>query len=713
MAIVKSFNGSSIRKPGAYSASKVSPDSGTPLESNDTLLIIGEAAAGPSGASEGIQSYSSSAYSQLVAKYRTGPIVDCAKAALVPSRTPGVSGVGRILVYKTNASVQASLDLANTYGTVTSLEYGVGGNRITYKNTLSSESEIAIEGTAPVTNFAGLDTLTLILGQNGDASETVTFSSPTNLADVITQIEAQTTGLTASDAGLGVLKIEMDLEANGHRSGRGRSLELIGGTALGDLFLTAQSALPEDEYQASLVITQPRDGLIESVTVGGEVAMSLGRDSSDSCTAATVTVTDTSMTLTATGSSSYTLAFEDYPLIRDLVNAISALDGWSASASATVQLRPSTELDNVSAIGAYSDTYSPARIKRDAQAVAEFFDDASLVALSAQATKGLPDQEGALNLTGGLRGASSSSNFDAGFAAALGETPNVILPAISQDASADILLGLTDAASTYDIETVHAQLDTHLILRGNINNRKEAQGMVGYRKAAKADVFEQSATLNSALTQMFMQDVQVVDSSNVLTWKQPHVHAALAAGIRLGTEVGEPLTHKFLNAAGIGHYVNASTGVVGGDFDPLIHFDEAIDAGVTFAEPASAGYRIAIDNTTYGIDSSFVYNRGSVVEAAQYIAKTVRTDAELAFIGQKNAVVDATTIKSRIRTKLVELFEDNITTASDDAPQGFVEDTFIVTITGNTAEVEVEVKPVQGLDFIFITFTLGESTQSA
>ena len=60
-----------------------------------------------------------------------------------------------------------------------------------------------------------------------------------------------------------------------------------------------------------------------------------------------------------------------------------------------------------------------------------------------------------------------------------------------------------------------------------------------------------------------------------------------------------------------------------------------------------------------------------------------------------------------------ELFNAKITSPSDDAPQGFVEDSLIVTVTGNTAEVQVEVKPVQGLDFVFITFTLGETRQTA
>jgi hypothetical protein len=422
------------------------------------------------------------------------------------------------------------------------------------------------------------------------------------------------------------------------------------------------------------------------------------------------------MDFVATGSSeaAFSLTFENYPTIGALCDAINDKAGWSCSVPSVLRNFPSASLDEVSAVGAYSeDSSKPARIKRDSQAIQDLIADSSIVEIDGVSETGLPDAEGRFNLANGAKGSSNSSAFDAGFAASLGETYNVALPCISQDASEDVLSGLTDPASSYDIETVHAMLDTHLRLRSSIKNRKEAQGMVGYRKQSKDDVYTQSTTLGSELIQLCMQDCLIVDSSNELNWKQPHIFAAALAGARLGSEVGEPLTHKFLAFSGVGHYVNTSTGIVQGDFDPEIDFEPAIDAGVTFTEPSSGGFRVVVDNTTYGRDANFVFNRGSVMEAAQYIAKTVRADAELAFIGKKTSFATASAIKSRIRSKLVQLFEDEIMSPSDDAPQGFREDTFIVEVSGNTAEVQVEVKPVQGLDFIFITFTLGDTQQSA
>jgi len=715
MAIKKQFGGATIRKPGAYSRSQTSPDAGGQSAETGVLMLIGEADAGPGGSAEGIQRYSAAAFNQLKAKYRSGPIVDAAKAALAPSRTPGIGGAGTFLIWKTNASLQASLALANTYGTVKAREYGVGGNRITYKATLSGETAPTISGSADVTAFGSLDTQTLLLRVNGGAAQTVTFASPANMTDVVSQINGVVAGLASDDSG--TLKLTLPAASNGHRDGKGRTLEVSGGSALGNLFLVAELASAAAEPEVSLELIQPRDSLTESGVVGGDIAVQLGRDSTGSCTAATVAISGTAMTLTQTGAtpSSIVLSFTDYPLIGNLVDAINDLAGWTATCPSSKRSQESSTLDQVSATGAFSAVAAamPARIKQDAQAVADFFDSSALAELAAAPTCGLPDAEGRSNLTGGARGASSSSGFDAGLSAALAEDLNCILPCISQDAATDISSGLTDASSTYDIETVHAMLDTHLRLRGSIKNRKEAQGVVGYRKQSKTDCFEQAAKMGSELIQLCMEDVLLVDSTNELAWKQPHMMGALLAGMRMGSEIGEPLTHKFLSCQGVGHFVNASTGVAQGDYDSQVDFDEAIQAGVTSAESAAGSFRIMLDNTTYGADENFVFNRGSVVEAAQYIAKTIRGDAEAAFVGRKNSVVTAESIKNRIRAKLVELYNGKITSPSEDAPQGFVEESFIVTVVGNTAEVQVEVKPVQGLDFVFITFTLGETRQSA
>ena len=98
MAITKSFNAKRILKPGAYSKFKVDNSSGSDLAANDTLFLVGESTKGVPGATEGIVTFSASNLAALIAKYGAGPIVDCAVAAIRPSKTPGIGGAGRIKV---------------------------------------------------------------------------------------------------------------------------------------------------------------------------------------------------------------------------------------------------------------------------------------------------------------------------------------------------------------------------------------------------------------------------------------------------------------------------------------------------------------------------------------------------------------------------------------------------------------------------------------
>jgi hypothetical protein len=403
--------------------------------------------------------------------------------------------------------------------------------------------------------------------------------------------------------------------------------------------------------------------------------------------------------------------------MKTLADYINSQVGYSCSLS-TVSLaaKKGTELDPVTA----SDIKTAAvTLRRLQYEILDVLNGSARISatIADPAVVGLIDNA-TTALTGGAKGASTNSSFSSGLSASLSEDYNVLLPAVSRDASDDIsdaILGFTDASSTYTIASILSACDTHLRLRGDVKNRKEAMGFGGTRKSTKSAALAAVAAVGSELMQVCIQDVVMVDALGNSRIMHPHVCAALAAGMRTGMPVGEPLTHKFPNVLDVGHYINASTGLAAGDFNPGLDFDSAIDSGVLFLEKASGGFRWSVDNTTYGIDDSFVYNRGSVMAASQFIARAIRETAEQVFVGRKVSNGAAASIKNVIRNKLRELNQPdvNIITASDDAPEGFREDTFVVTVTGNTAHVQVEVKPVQGLDFIFIDFTLGDIKQSA
>ena len=618
MSIKKSFNGKTIRKPGAYSKSKVDNSAGAPLRATDTLMIVGESSVGAPGSVTGVMTFAAERLSDLIEMYGSGPLVDCAVAAARPSKQTGIGGASVIKVWKTNAATQASAFLKRTTLNIYSVKdsaWGLPGNDLS------------------------------VVVAAGD---------------------------TANQKIISIAKV-------------GDTTEVLGQNAAQDV----------------LTIDYTGDGSAATMTIAGSTQQ--GK------------TLVTALTGQTDGSLNLNIALKNYTM-KTLVDYINSQPGYAASLN-TVSLSQTSaiQLDPVTA----QSIATPQIQRRTQREILDLLNTSARVEASIEeiSQTGIIDNATTF-LTGGAKGASANSNFSAGFAASLAEDYNVLLPAISRDASEDIadaVQGFTDAASAYTLSAVLTGANTHLLLRGDTKNRKEAMGMGGVRKSTKAAAFAQVAAIGSELMQLTIQDCLQIDAQGNERFMHPHVHAALAAGMRCGQAVGEPLTFKFPNTSRVGHFINPATGLDAGDFNPGLDFDAALDAGVLFTEKVAGGNRWVCDNTSYGIDDSFIFNRGSVMAAAQFVCRTLRETAELSFVGKKVSNGAASSIKSVIRNKLRELNapDVNIITASEDAPEGFREDTFVVTIEGNTAKVQVEFKPVQGLDFVFFDFTLGDIRQSA
>lgn len=619
MSIKKSFNGKTIRKPGAYSRSKVDNSAGAPLRATDILMLVGESSKGAPGSSTGVLTFAAERLDSLVEMFGEGPLVDCAIAAARPSKQSGIGGASVIKVYKTNASTQASAMVKK------------------------STSDIY-------------------------------------------QIKDKAWGLEGND-----LSIVVAAGSSGNQ-------KLISIAKVGD---TTES-LGENAATQILNIRYVGDGSAATMTISG--ASQQGK------------TLVTSLTGQTDGSLNLNIALKNYTM-KTLVDYINSQVGYSANLlSVSNSQKSGIELDPVTATNIKPALVVQYRLQYE---IMDIINASARVSAEIQAASvvGVPDNATTF-LTGGAKGASTNTNFSNGFSASFAEEYNVLLPCISRDASEDIAdanQGFTDASSTYTLSAVLVGANTHLVLRGDTKNRKEAQGFAGVRKSTKSAAFAQISAIGSELMQITMQDCLAVDAQGNERYMHPHVYAAFAAGMRTGMPVGEPLTFKYPNVIQVGHFINPLTGLDAGDFNPGLDFDAAIDAGVLFTEKVSGGNRWVVDNTSYGIDDSFVYNRGSVMSASIFVAKTLRETAELAFVGKKISNGAASSIKSVLRNKLRELNapDVNIITASEDAPEGFREDTFVVTITGNTARVQVEFKPVQGLDFIFLDFTLGDIKQTA
>lgn len=745
MAINVNFNGATIYKPGAYSKTTIDLGGGFPLGATGLVAIFGEADAGTPGAQEvniADNVFSPEQFAQIKAKYKKGPIVDACAMLFAPGADGAVpSGAQAVYIYKTNNSTQAMLDPVaagggvNDFGRLRAREWGLGGNQVSFKATLVPEIAARVVSSPiafPVTITTGVDDELKII-ENGGAEATYTIASGTynNLTALITAINAALPSSLTCLAGTApnTLVITQTASATHHRNGWGRSIQVTNGSANAALGLTNYSfAVPSSETKVILKVKHAVTTLEESDTVGGEVVMMLGRDNSGGCTAASVAITSTDVILTQTGASPtfYTISKAAYPSIQSLCDYISTLPGWTATpANATLGAKSLDILDQVSSAGALylgSTVQKPARIKQDAFKVAEFFSLSTLVELipliTATTVKkvGLVDQQGvpnAIYLSGGTKGATTSADIVNALAKFEKIRVNAIVPLFSRDASADIADQLTEPTSSYTIAGIHQAVKTHLSVMSTTKRKSERQAYLSI-KALYTDCKDVAANLAYHRIQLTIQDIKQVDSEGNIKWFQPWALSCLLAGARSGSPIGNPMTFKYLNMSGVRHTpqpMSTPEQNIVIDFDPDVQYDDAIQSGITFVEaPQTGGYRVVVDNTTYGKDSNWVLNRGHVVYAADVLAFDFRNQLENIYVGLKNTV-SAAEIKTTCESILATYLAQGITVSTPDAKNGYKD--LIVQINGNTVNISVTVKLVEGIDFVLSDITLQRNTQTA
>lgn len=601
MAINVSFNGATIYKPGAYSEEEIDLGGGFPLSPTGLVAIFGEADAGMPGASEvDIRNnfFTPDQVPAIKAKYRSGPIVDACNFLFAPGSDGAIpSGAQAVYIYKTNASVRASLALSASYGTVQALEWGIGGNRVTL-------------------NITG-----------AGSTRTITLS-------------------------------------------------------------------------------QKRDQVVVSGTVGGNTQMTV----TNPATGAVVTIDANNVTLND-GTDTVVLPKSQYNSIADLAADIAIQSGWTVALGTSADPRqPVSVLDWVSSVSATTG----AAINRDAWEVQQFFANSGIASLQSPAMVGLPaalTQETAL--AGGAKGATLTAEIANALAKFQKVRVNSVVPLMSRDATADIADGLTDAASTYTIAGIHQAVKTHLSLMATTKQKSERQGYLSM-KDSYANCKTAAQNLATARIQLMIQDIRQADASSAVKWFQPWAGACLLAGARGGSPIGLPMTFKYFNMIGIRQTAQAMSTpdqniVI--DFDPDTMYDDAIQNGITFWErPQNGGFRIVVDNTTYGKDGNWVWNRGHVLYAADVLAYDFRTQLENIYVGLKNTV-SAAEIKSTCDSILATYLAQGITVSTADAKNGYKQ--LIVQINGNTVNISVTVKLVEGIDFVLADITLQRAQNSA
>lgn len=739
MAINVSFNGSTIYKPGSYSKRQIDLGGGFPLSPTGLVALFGEASSGLPGSA--VSNIANNVFTpdQLPAikqLYRSGPIVDACNFLFAPGADGAIpSGAQAVYIYKTNASLQASLVLANTWGTALAREYGAGGNRLTLANSLVPATSATTTSSATFDLTGGaLNTRTLVLAINGGATNTFTVPGGTTTRALLTTALAAggnwsggvPTGVTftvggAADA-TATLTVARVATSNPHREGYGRNFDLVSGNLLGSgagtVNIAAGLVVASAEDMAVHTVTNTRDLVTETATLGGNVVLKVGRLSG---VTPQVIINATQIRLMNNAVAEYTLNKADFTTVQQIADFITASTGglWMASVSSVLfgQLAPSV-LDQVT-VGALTSALSasrlPAQIKKDASEVVDFYAASSNLSLTAgaSAVAGLPEALTTTYLAGGAVGATLTADIVNALTAFQKVRVNAVVPLFSRDSGSDISDSQTDAGSSYTLAGIHQAVKTHCSLMRTTKARSERQGYLSIK-----DTFVNSKaaaqTLADASMQLLIQDIKQNDSDGNIKWFQPWALACLVAGARGGSPIGLPMTNKYLNCSGIRQTAQAlstaDASIVEG-FDPDTQYEDAIRNGITFLEhPQSGGFRCVVDNTTYGRDGNWVYNRAHVLYAADVLEYDFRTQLQNIYVGVKNTV-SAAEIASTCESILATYLAQGITVSTSDAKQGFKQ--LQVQLVGNTVNVNVSVKLVEGIDFVLSTINLQRASGTA
>lgn len=698
--------------PGAYFEQNVRS---TPVGIGATgvITIIGEADGGESFANESLKDnfFTPDQANQVQQKYISGPIVDAFRALSSPSADADITGsVNRIYILKTNAGAKAQTTVDTDYGTLKAKNFGKDGNKVKYQITASQleDAPSAISGVVPAFG-AALNGESFTFRINGGATATVTLSStPADHADIATLVTELNTllpaGVTAA-AGVATNTFELNINADtaNYRKGWGKSFEIVAGPDLVSFALSAGLYKSAAESEVEVSVIRSDIGLNETLEAKGQIAMEVGYAG----TTATLSIASNTLTTTVSGGAGANLSVDlsQFTTVTDLATFINAQTGYSAQASTFgAQMNPK-DLDKVTAIGicVSGSGLKAGRIKRSLKNFKDAVATSSAVEFTATDVDGLPaPMTSAIFLSGGTKGSTNGAAIVDALAKLEGIATNFVVPLFSRDATGDIADALTESGSTYTIDAVNASVKSHVLKMSTAKLKRHRVAMLSF-KGAYNDAEAKSAGLANYRCYITFQDVDQVNSVGEVKTFQPWYAATIAAGMQ-AAGFYKSFTNKLANVISYRDPSGFDSGSPG-------DIERALLAGLLVLQSATAGTKWVSDQSTYGIDSNFVYNSLQAVYAADVVSLDLAESYQTQFVGKSLADVTRADGLAFLAQKMQIYRQIKLIASSDDAPLGYKNED--VQINGPVMSVQVEIKLATTIFFIPISIDISQVQQAA
>jgi len=697
--------------PGAYFEQNVRS---TPVGIGATgvIAIIGEADGGESFANESLKNnfFTPDQVSQVQQKYIAGPIVEAFRALSAPSADADITGsVNRVYILKTNAGTKAQAIVDTDYGILKSKNFGKDGNKIKYQ-VIATQLEVAPSVTSGVVPAFGtaLNNAVLEFRLNGGPVTTInlgsTATSHSDINGLVTELNSLLpTGISASVgtvANTFVLTVNPD--PSNYRKGWGKTLEILSSTSAA-LSLTAGLYKSAAESEIEVSVIRSDIGLNETLEAKGQIALEIGYAG----TTATLSISGNTLTTTVTGGAGSNLSIDltQFTTVNDLASYISAQPGYSASATTFGAQMSPRDLDKVTNIGicASGASLKPGRIKKSLKNFKDAIATSSAVEFTPTDVDGLPTpMTTAVFLNGGTKGSTSVADIVDALTKLEGIAVNFVVPLFSRNASDDITDGLTESLSTYTIDAIHAATKSHVLKMSTAKLKRHRVAMLSY-KGNYSDAEAKAAALAHYRCYLTFQDVDQVNSKGEVKTFAPWYSACIAAGMQ-AAGFYKSFTNKLANVISYRDPSGFDSGSPG-------DVEQALLAGLLLLQSSTAGVKWVSDQSTYGIDSNFVYNSLQAVYAADVLALDLAESYQTAFVGKSLADVTRADGLAFLAQKMDIYRRMKLIASSDDAPLGYKNED--ITINGPIMTVKVEIKLATTIFFIPITIDISQVQQTA
>jgi hypothetical protein len=359
------------------------------------------------------------------------------------------------------------------------------------------------------------------------------------------------------------------------------------------------------------------------------------------------------------------------------------------------------KLDEVAALGICSSaSLEVGRVKASAWEFQRKLSASNVLDFEATATKGLADETtGFIFLSGGAKGGTVAADIAKAMTDMESIDVNFVVPLFSQNASLDIADGLTESSSTYTIDAVNALVKNHVLKMSTVKIKKHRSAFLSYW-GQYSEIKAKAGSLANARISMCFQKASQVNSVGEVVNYMPWFVAVSAAGMQ-AAGFYKAIVNKQIN-------VISYTDPAGFDSGSYGNIEDALDSGLLFLEKRISGNFWVSDQTTYGVDTNFVYNSLQAVYAADLVSLDLAASFHNAFVGKSLADVDAGSAIAFLGSKMDGYRRNKLISSSSDAPLGYKNAS--VKINGPIMSVAVEIKLSTSLYFIPITLEISQIT---